>query len=227
MKRAPSAELLDADAGTPAEIAASFSDLRLVNRCFGGNHATLAMIERAAAELKKNSLSLLEVAAGSGDVARSAQRSLARRGLQLSLTLLDRQPSHLLTGSANGTPKVVADALSLPFRDASFDLVGCSLFTHHLAPGQVVQFVNEALRVCRDAVLVNDLVRSPWHLALVYAGLPLFRSRLTRNDSVASVRQSYVPREMKTLLQSTKAARIDLRRHFLFRMTAVIWKTRA
>ena len=31
------------------------------------------------------------------------------------------------------------------------------------------------------------LVRSRLHLALVYAGLPLWRSRLTRHDSVASV----------------------------------------
>ena len=33
-----------------------------------------------------------------------------------------------------------------------------------------MQFVDEALRVCRVAVLINDLVRHPLHLSLVYAG---------------------------------------------------------
>ena len=69
---------------------------------------------------------------------------------------------------------MAGDALALPFRNASFDLVSCNLFAHHLSSEQAIQFVNEALRTCRIAVLVNDLVRHRLHLALVYAGLPLF-----------------------------------------------------
>src|SRR5947199_5866128 len=37
--------------------------------------------------------------------------------------------------------------------------------------------------------LINDLVRSWLHLAFVYTGMPLYRSRLTRHDAPASVRQ--------------------------------------
>ena len=29
---------------------------------------------------------------------------------------------------------VAGDALSLPFRDESFDLLSCNLFAHHLSP---------------------------------------------------------------------------------------------
>ena len=54
---------------------------------------------------------------------------------------------------------MAGDALALPFRDASFDLVSCNLFAHHLSPQELVRFVDEALRVCRVAVLINDLVR--------------------------------------------------------------------
>ena len=57
--------------------------------------------------------------------------------------------------------------------------------------------MNEGLRVCRVAVLINDLVRDGLHLSLVYAGLPLYRSRLTRHDAPASVRQAYTPAEMQ------------------------------
>jgi SAM-dependent methyltransferase len=71
-----------------------------------------------------------------------------------------------------GGQAVVADALALPFRDGTFDLIGCSLFAHHLDPESLRLFADESLRVCSCAVLINDLVRDPLHLALVYAGFP-------------------------------------------------------
>ena len=119
---------------------------------------------------------------------------------------------------------VAGDALALPFRSASFDLLSSTLFAHHLSPQELVQFVNEALRVCRVAVLINDLVRHPLHLSLVYAGMPLYRSRLTRHDAPASVRQAYTVEEMQSLLSQTSAARVEIHRHYLFRMGVVAWK---
>jgi ubiquinone/menaquinone biosynthesis C-methylase UbiE len=230
MKRQPSAELLDTDAGTSAEIAASFSDLRLINRSFGGIATTEAMITRMVQASGLRRLSLLEVAAGSGYVPKTIQRRMEAKGIQLQISLLDRAWTHLKNGSngdtatANGLHAVAGDALALPFRDGSFDLVSCNLFAHHLSPEKIVQFVNEALCVCRIAVLVNDLVRHRLHLALVYAGLPLFRSRITWHDAPASVRQAYTLKEMQQLLAQTNAAQMEIRKSFLFRMAAIAWK---
>ena len=66
MKRVPTPELLDTDAGTEAEVNASLGDLRRINRWFGGIATTEDMVERVAREIKASSLSLLEVAAGNG-----------------------------------------------------------------------------------------------------------------------------------------------------------------
>jgi len=87
-----------------------------------------------------------------------------------------------------------------------------------------VEFAKEALRVARTAVLINDLIRHPLHLALVYAGVPMYRSRLTRHDAPASVRQAYTPEEMCTMLKLTSAAKIEMSRHYLFRMGVIAWK---
>ena len=220
MKRVATSELLDTDAGTPDEVAASLSDLRRINGWFGGVATTEDMVERVARETKQTWLSLLEVAAGSGYVPETTRQNLESRGLRLQVTLLDRVPSHL----SNGNRAVAGDALTLPFRDASFDLLSCNLFAHHLSPHELVQFVDEALRVCRVAVLINDLVRHPLHMSLVYAGMPLYRSRLTRHDAPASVRQAYTPKEMQTLLAQSSAARVEIHRHYLFRMGVIAWK---
>lgn len=220
MKRVATSELLDTDAGTPAEVAASLSDLRRINGWFGGVATTRDMIERVARETDQTSLSLLEVASGSGYVPETACQRLLSRGLRLQVTLLDRVPSHL----RNGNRAVAGNALALPFQDASFDLLSCNLFAHHLSPHELVQFVDEALRVCRVAVLINDLVRHPLHMSLVYAGMALYRSRLTRHDAPASVRQAYTPEEMQTLLAQSRVARVEIHRHFLFRMGVIAWK---
>jgi ubiquinone/menaquinone biosynthesis C-methylase UbiE len=220
MKRVAIPELLDTDSGSPAEIAASLSDLNRINRWFGGISTTASMIRRVAQGRHTSCLSLLEVAAGSGYVPERVRRKLVHAGISLEVTLLDRAPTHMV----NGNRAVAGDVLSLPFRDASFDLVGSVIFMHHLPPDQVIQSVNEALRVCRTAVLINDVVRHPIHLALVYAGYPLFRSRLTHHDAPASVRQAYTAAEMQDLLQRTSAARVEIHRHYLFRMGAIVWK---
>ena len=119
---------------------------------------------------------------------------------------------------------VVADALKLPFPASAFDLISCSLFVHHLSPDQAMTFASESLRVCRHAALVHDLVRHPLHLALAYAGMPLYRSRLTRNDAPASVRQAYTIDEMKQFFRAAGAASVDARMHYFYRMGLIAWK---
>ena len=233
MKRQSTPELLDTDSGTPAEIAATLADLHFVNRRFGGIATTEAMIRRVASVSGSRSLSLLEVAAGSGNMSKMIEGRMRAQGVELRLSLLDRISSHMhKAGNGNGhsVPKngvhaVAGDALALPFRDESFDLVSCNLFVHHLSPVQAVQFVNEALRTARIAVLVNDLVRHRLHLALVLAGLPLFRSRMTWHDGPASVRQAYTVQEMRRLFDRTNAALVEIERRYLFRMGAIAWKS--
>jgi ubiquinone/menaquinone biosynthesis C-methylase UbiE len=220
VKRVPTAELLDSDAGTPAEIAASLSDLEFFNHRFGGVATTDSMVTHVAESSGLTSVSVLEVAAGSGYVADATRRRLEERGIRIEITLSDRSRSHLRSGNR----AVAADALALPFRDRSFDVVSSNLFVHHLSPLEVQRFVDEALRVCRVAVLINDLVRHPLHLALVYAGIPLYRSRLTRHDAPASVRQAYTPEEIRELLRQTSAEQVEIQRHYLFRMGVIAWK---
>ena len=227
VERHASPELLDTDSGTRTEIAASLSDLRFFNRWFGGVATTRSLIQAVARRTGESEFSMLEVAAGDGSLAQDLCTSLSHRGIRLHITLLDRALSHLLgRESRNGTrmPSVVADALRLPFPDSAFDLVSCSLFAHHLSPEQVTLFARESLRVCRLAVLVNDLIRHPMHLALIYAGMPLYRSRLTRHDAPASVRQAYTAEEMSALFQQAQAASVEVRRHYLYRMGIIAWK---
>lgn len=221
MRRIVIPELLDSDAGTPREIENTLSDLRRINRWFGGASTTASLLRSVAEGSGKRELKVLDVGAGPGEAVIDARRSLALEGLTLRVCLLDRSATHL---PRNGIPTLVGDALALPLAANSFDVVTCSLFVHHLEPEQVVAFVNEALRVSRIACVLNDLERAAAHLALVCAGFPLFRSHLTRHDAVASVRRAYTDRELRDMLSRTSAAQTEITRHYLYRLGAIAWK---
>lgn len=219
MQRVVIPELLDSDAGTPQEIGDSLRDLARIHRWFGGVSTTQNLIQRVAARTGRRQLSLLDVASGSGELPHAVRRQL-RRHVTLDVTLMDRARTHL-NGASNA---VVGDALAMPFERSSFDLVSSSLFVHHLEPAEVAKFVNEALRVARIAVLINDLQRNWLHLAAVYAGFLLFRSRVTRHDAPASVRRAYTAAELRGMLRETQAARVEISSHYLFRTGAIVWK---
>ncbi len=223
MQRVSTPEILDSATCPPCEVEASLRDICRINRWFGGVATTRSLIERVSVATGCKRFSVLEVASGFGEVPKLAGEQLARRGITLEVTMLDRFRSHLLPGNH----PVVADALALPFADCSFDLVSCSLFAHHLEPAELAIFAAEALRVSRCALLINDLIRHPLHLALVYAGFPLMRSHVSRADGVASVKRAYTPEEIRTILSDGLEAhrRIDISRHYLFRMGVIAWKS--
>jgi ubiquinone/menaquinone biosynthesis C-methylase UbiE len=220
MKRTVVPELLDTDAGTPSEVADSLADLRSFNRYFGGISTMTSMLRKVAARSGQKEISFLDVAGASGDVATTSQQVLAEDGITLRPILLDRAFSHL----GSGVAAVSGDAFRLPFADSSIDCVGCSLFAHHLEPEEITQFANEALRVARCAVLINDIRRNPMHLAFVYVAVPFVRSRLTRHDAPVSIRRAHTMNEMRRYLEKSEAKRVEIASHYLFRMAAIAWK---
>jgi ubiquinone/menaquinone biosynthesis C-methylase UbiE len=235
MQRFDAPEILDSDACLPHDAQDVLAVLGRINRWFGGVTTTQRMVNRVAQVAATKRLSLLEVAAGSGELPEIVRQRLAQCGIALDLTLLDIAPSHLPGGDGVGSHaarnrSVVGNALALPFADGAFDLVSCSLFAHHLNPQQLKQFGREAVRISRRAVLINDLVRHPLHLALVYASYPLMRNRVAWLDGLTSVRRAYTPDEIQSILESAfspaTAPQIEIARHYLYRMGVIVWKTR-
>ncbi|HEY7404156.1 MAG TPA: methyltransferase domain-containing protein [Candidatus Angelobacter sp.] len=221
MERVVVPELLDTDAGTPREVARSITDLRMFNRAFGGVRTMSSLLRRVAAQRGLKDLSWVDVAGSEGFMAITTRNALARSGTRVFPVVVDRAATHM-----NGAvPSVCGDALALPFFDNSFDVVGSSLFLHHLEPEEIVRFAREGLRVARHAFVIHDLVRHPMHLALSYLGFPLYRSRLTRHDAPASVRRAYTEDEVRRILaQVAGPAGMEIERFYLFRMGVIVWK---
>ena len=110
MQRFDSEEILDSAQCPTSEREASLRDLCRMNRWFGGVATTRSMIGRVSASTGQKHFSLLDVAAGYGEVPRAAAAQLAKKGIILEITDVDRLHSNLRRGRG----AVVADALALP-----------------------------------------------------------------------------------------------------------------
>src|SRR6185312_14154392 len=124
-------ELLDEDEGTPAEVARSLDELWWINQHLGGMSSWRRLWERYLAyrveSLPPEALTLLDVGAGTGQLAAAHAEWLGAHGVRARVLALDRRLSHLRAG----VTAVAADAYRLPFADGGVDLVTCNLFLHH------------------------------------------------------------------------------------------------
>jgi ubiquinone/menaquinone biosynthesis C-methylase UbiE len=223
-RRSYELEHLDTGNYTAAEYEDCIGELQLVNRWMGDARTLKSTLFREVAAERLREFSVLDVGAGSGELlrvtatwARETGRSMRGVGLELN----ERSAFSILEES-RGFPEITSvrgDALSLPFADADFDYVICSLFTHHFVEEQIVQVFREMSRVARRRIIVIDLHRHPvaYFLYTTLAKLVL-KNRLIRHDGALSILRSFKTHELLALAKRAGLRDVWVQRHFPFRL---------
>jgi len=220
-------EALDDD-GCPAPVVrATLLDIARVNALFGGRAAAAFGLRHLLAGVPVGTtLRLLDVGAGTGDIARALVHEAARRGVRLTPIALDRHRAAVRLAFAHRTPAVLADAAALPFRPGAIDIVLASQFLHHFTRTSGVALVTLFTALAGRGVVVAEPRRSPLAAAGIWlAALALGLHRVTRRDGVLSVRRSFRPTELRQLLQDAGIV-AEVRRRPGFRVVAW-WRTDA
>ncbi len=226
MRRVPSQEWLDDDLGTPEELRQSFDDLWRINRWLGGVSGCLRLLERFFLRTGSEHVRILDVGSGDSRLAAHLQEELARRNWSAEFVAIDRRLNHLMNGNHSGgeVSRVAGEALDLPFRAESFDVVMCNLFLHHFSGGEARKVLQCLARAASKALLINDLERHPLPYFFIRVALPFARSRVTRHDGAASVRQAYTPKELGELARQAGFSKFEVERLPAFRMGLTVWK---
>ncbi len=193
---------------TPEEAEANLSDLRRLNRYFGGRQTLRSVLY----PLLRPGTRILDVGAASGDHA----AALA----QAHVVSIDISENHL-RGAAGD--RVVADAFALPFAPGSFDIVMANLFLHHFEDAEIVALLAQFSRLARVAVVVNDLERSRLGWSFLPFTAPLFGWHpITIHDGTVSVAAGFQPGELSSLFDQAGMQGVRIRRHRpWFRLSAV------
>lgn len=226
-------ELLDAGEGSDDDVAENLSDIRRINRFFGGRSALMRAV--AGCVRDSSSFSLLDVGTGSADIPSLIVEEYSSREKSPTVCALDISERNIRVtrrklGIAAGITLIRGDARSLPFRDGSFDIVTASLFLHHFRDEDAVALLTEFARVAARLVIINDLTRNliPYYFIKLLG--PLFaKSFLTRHDGPVSVLRGFTGGELSRLARLAGIERLKVERVFPYRLllTADVSRERA
>lgn len=218
-ERAARSELIDRGGHDPGELSRSLDHVAAVNRFLGGDRA----LRRHLSPLRttRPDARVLDVGTGNGRVLASILRWARRGGARWRGVGLELSPEMLAAAGPAGAPALVrGDGLSLPFADASFDAVLCTLTLHHFRDDTAADLVAEMARVSRGVVVVNDLERClPNYMAARLLAVTWWRGNaLTRHDGPLSVLRGWTPGELERIARAAGLEGARVVRRFPFRL---------
>ena len=216
-RRRRGVELLDDPRIDPAIRAQSIGDVTRANRWLGGLRA--ASIELRDALRGRNAAIVLDVGTGLGDIPEFAAAESPHCAI---VTIgVDEAQSLLVAAKSRMTFGVCANALTLPFRDRSVDVVLCSQVLHHFEHIDAQRLVSELHRVARVAVIISDLRRS-WIAAVGFwvVSFPMRCHRVTRHDGTVSVLRGFTAAELRDIVRSATGIAPLVRHRLGWRLTA-------
>jgi 2-polyprenyl-3-methyl-5-hydroxy-6-metoxy-1,4-benzoquinol methylase len=198
----------------------ALSGLQRINRLSGTAHRFWRELEPLAKQ-RDRALRVLDVASGGGDVlvrlalrARRARVEIEFIGCDISPTAV-RAAEEAAHGSGVRSVRFLQhDALSEEF-PAECDVIMCSLFLHHLSDEEAEQLLRRMAAAARQAVLVDDLLRTHAGYWLAWAGCrALTRSPVVHCDGPLSVRKAFSWAELQALASRAGLADAQFSRHW-------------
>jgi ubiquinone/menaquinone biosynthesis C-methylase UbiE len=189
-------ELMDDFGITGPEVDLALREIGAVNRYLGGVATSLAGL---APRLRgrRQTVRLLDVGTGGGDLPIAIARRARRLGVPLEIVAVDlgADACRRAHASALDYPEITvvrADVFTLPFPPRSFHLAHCAMFLHHFTQEEIARILARLGGLVREGIVINDLHRH----ALAYHSIRILtrlfsRSRLFKNDAPLSVRRAF------------------------------------
>jgi SAM-dependent methyltransferase len=226
-ERSTADELMDDRSIGGRELAEALAQLRLINSVLGGAEPTLEGVQRLwRAAGRPPQLHILDIGAGSGEVARRLCAWADQCGIELRITLIDIHPDTCAVAAAfhQAEPRITVqqgDAFALATN--SCDIVTAALFTHHFPTTVLPELVQAMARAARIGVVINDLQRHwlAW-AAIALATRLLSRNRMIRHDAPLSVQRGFRRGELEALRRFPALAKLTCHWRPWFRYLVVV-----
>lgn len=213
-------ERLDKGDYTSAEYAKWQREMRQINRFLGDTRALRLALRDELKGVCDETISILDVGAGSGELLYAAGQALKGKAAFLVGAELNAAAASSIAAprAEINLVAVQCNALALPFADDSFDFVISSLFLHHLSDDQAVTLLLEMSRVARRKFILIDLNRHAGAYYLYKAFGPILFQQFTMEDGSLSIKRSFRPGELRELALRANIAEAAVTRRFAFRL---------
>jgi SAM-dependent methyltransferase len=231
-RRSMQSELMDTEPVSFEEFNECLHELEIINICTLAYRPTMRWLKRMLAGASpRETISVLDVGSGGGDMLRRIWNWLNRRELNAKLTGIDLNPwskksAELATPAAMGIAYESSDIFAFD-QSRRADFIISSNFTHHLSDGELVRFIHWMESHAERGWFINDLHRHPlpyYFIKSLFGMLPL--NRLTSNDGPISVSRAFTGADWRRLLREAgiSDARAKVQWFFPFRYTVACRK---
>jgi len=181
------------------DLRLDLDNIEKLNRRFGSYDLIRHFLNRWI--LPAESVSLLDLCTGSGDIPRFIADWSRAQNSTVRIHAVDFQPSTLSIAEARSVhyPEISYEAADvLRFRPARpFDIIICSLALHHFAFPDAVNLLRRIRGFARRGVVVADLARSDFGIVGIYLLTSLLvKHPMNRFDARLSMRRAFSFREL-------------------------------
>ena len=196
-------ELMDDPDADPTMLERTYERFALINAVVSRWRTVYRRNIRPRA--RKQSLRVLDVGAGGGDVSRALADWSRRDGLAVEVTALDADERAIrwARGRGGGVEYRCAYTSELVDAGETFDMVISNHLLHHLSDAELAALLRDsAALISRGGVVIHrDIARSRLaYLGFAAGTLPFARNLLAgsfiRADGLTSIRRAYTPVEL-------------------------------
>jgi len=211
------------------EMDQALRELEVINKWLGGNQITLNGVAQFVKSLSSDrALRIVDLGCGSGDMlkliaskARKQQRSWEFIGIDANPYIIEYARSN-----TKDYPEISYQAINIfseEFQQQKYDIIICTLFTHHFTDQELVQLLSQMKGQATVGIVINDLHRHP----LAYYSIKLLtrlfsRSYMVKNDGPISVLRGFSRTNWQSILERAAIETYQLKWRWAFRWEVVI-----
>ena len=185
------------------------------------------ILRQARANSGERPLTILDLAAGGGDLAIRLASLAERDGVSVTIDGCDISPTALgfatnqaAAAHCDNVRFFQCDALQQPFPQPTYDVVMCSLFLHHLNEADAILLLHRMKAAATQLVLVDDLRRTRLGYWLAWLGCRIFtRCHVVRIDGPMSVEGAFTSSEALNIAARAGLSNAVLQHHWPQRFT--------
>lgn len=223
-ERAYEEELMD-DLDSGGEIIdQTLRELETVNRLLGGNHVTINGLDKLLGNHSETDpIVIADLGCGGGDIMILVAKWARKKGYSVELKGYDANPNIIAYAERNCTnyPEIsfyTEDIFSDSFKANRYDIVICTLFTHHFKDDQLISIFNQFKTQAKIGVVINDLHRHWFAYHSIKLLTQLFsKSPMVRYDAPLSVRRAFRKNELERIMKSADIGSFSLKWMWAFR----------
>lgn len=208
MRRAETAtEEMDRQDCDPVLLWRTYQQFPLVNAVVSGWRGVYRELIRPVLATAGAS-TILDIGCGGGDITRALARRAGADGFDVKVTGIDPDPRAYrfaaLHSAGRDDARVsfeAANSSDLVAAGRRFDVVVSNHVLHHLSPHELELLLADTEQLTRGVAIHADLRRSrAASLLFGAATLPLAGTSFIRRDGLTSIRRSYLPEELQSVV---------------------------